>query len=69
MVIHAALLAAVHPQVASAVTATLAFVASHVDSVEDVGEIAGVHAVLNANVSDRALGAVSNGPTALTTAS
>jgi hypothetical protein len=69
IVIQPALLVAVHAQVEFAVTAMLPLAAAGEDSVDEEGEIAGVHAELNANVSDRALEATSSGPTAFTTAS
>jgi hypothetical protein len=69
IVIQVALLVAVHAQAVAAVTATLPFVATEVDRVDDVGAMAAVQPVLNANVSDRALGRISIGPTAFTTAS
>jgi hypothetical protein len=69
IVIQEALLVAVHAQLASAVTTMLPFAATEVERVDDVGEIAGVQAELNAKVLDRALETVATEPTAFTTAS
>jgi len=67
IVIHAALLAAVHVQPVAAVTVTLPVAAADVVRLEEVGAMLGAHVRLNANVFERALAAVPPGPTALTT--
>ena len=61
IVIHAALLLALHAQFAAAVTATFPFAAAAVVKLDDVGEIVGVQSELKANVLDRALEILSDG--------
>jgi hypothetical protein len=66
--IHEALLAAVHEQVAPAVTVTLPVVNTD-DTERLVGEMPGAQGALNENVFETALAVVPPGPTALTRAS
>ena len=68
MVAQVALLVAVHAQPVAAVTVTVPVPAADV-MFADAGAIVGAHVTLNANVLDRALGALPPGPTADTTVS
>jgi hypothetical protein len=66
IVIHVALSVAVHAQPAGAVTAMVPVPAAAV-TLAEAGAIVGAHGALNANVFERALGALPPGPTADTT--
>jgi len=68
MLIHAALLTAVHAQPVAAVTLVLAGPPA-ADTDWPVGEMAGAHGRLNVKVFERTLGAAPPGPTALMTVS